>query len=288
MDFEDLNERLLFAIPKKGRLHETCLQLLKGADIQFHRRNRLDIAFSTNHPIALVFLPAHDIANFVGRGKIDLGITGQDMVAESNVIIEELLKLGFGKCRLAIQVPIAGEYQDVKSLIGKRIATSFETVVTKYFSQLENGIEHEEAIKALINDNTKEGEEEVEEDINTKTLNTTVNYVSGSVEAACALGLADAVVDLVESGETMREAKLHDIITLINSEAILIANKNSIKKSDSDSKRVLATDYDAIDAHLESLRPLMEQGGYIPSVDHLVPPDVSFDNFLYYMRRKRA
>ena len=71
-----LPDRLLFAVPKKGRLYEKCCNLLSGADIQFRRSNRLDIALSTNLPIALIFLPAADIPVFVGEGNCDLGITG--------------------------------------------------------------------------------------------------------------------------------------------------------------------------------------------------------------------
>ncbi|KAJ3112899.1 ATP phosphoribosyltransferase (ATP-PRTase) (ATP-PRT) [Phlyctochytrium bullatum] len=202
MEAADLSDRLLFGIPKKGRLHEQVMALLKGSDIQFHRKNRLDIALSTNHPIALVFLPAADIAQFVGKGNVDIGITGQDMVAESEAEVEELLQLGFGKCRLCVQVPNSTSYVTSKDLVGKRIATSFETLVRSHFDKLE-------------------------EDMRKEGLNpprTAVSYVSGSVEAACALGLADAIVDLVESGETMHAAKLHDIETILSSEAVLICN----------------------------------------------------------------
>ena len=131
MEFQDLQERLLFAIPKKGRLHEQCLSLLQGADIQFHRRNRLDIALSTNLPIALVFLNASDIAKFVGEGNVDIGITGQDMVAENGVEVDQLLELGFGKCNLQVLVPIQSGITTVDQLVGKRIVTSFENMVNR-------------------------------------------------------------------------------------------------------------------------------------------------------------
>ncbi|KAJ3040243.1 ATP phosphoribosyltransferase (ATP-PRTase) (ATP-PRT) [Rhizophlyctis rosea] len=214
MDFSDLQDRLLFAVPKKGRLHEQCVALLNGGDIQFHRRNRLDIALSTNLPIALVFLPAADIAKFVGEGNVDLGITGQDMVAENGANVEEILKLGFGKCSLCVQTPTSTSYKSSKDLVGKRIVTSFESVVGRYFGALEAGMDETQASAALWD--------------HTATIplpkQTTINYVSGSVEAACALGLADAIVDLVESGETMRAAKLHPITTVLTTEAVLICN----------------------------------------------------------------
>ncbi|KAJ3279646.1 ATP phosphoribosyltransferase (ATP-PRTase) (ATP-PRT) [Borealophlyctis nickersoniae] len=219
MDFADLQDRLLFAIPKKGRLHEKCLQLLQGADIQFHRRNRLDIALSTNLPLALVFLPAADIAKFVGEGNVDIGITGQDVVVESGANVEEILQLGFGKCDLCVQTPIKnGEYKGARDLVGKRIVTSFESIVARYFNALEAGMSQQDASASLLNtSSTNAGAVP-------PSPRTVINYVSGSVEAACALGLADAIVDLVESGETMRAAKLHAITTVLTSQAVLICN----------------------------------------------------------------
>ncbi|CAO3642705.1 unnamed protein product [Cunninghamella blakesleeana] len=202
MDFvKDLDNRLLFAVPKKGRLYEQCLQLLQGSDIHFNCRSRQDIALSTNLPVALIFLPAADIPKYVAEGNVNLGITGQDMVEENEVKdkVKEVMELGFGKCRLCVQVPMKGEYQTLESLCGKRIVTSFDAFARKVFEPLDAKF-------------------------NTKT---TINYVSGSVEAACALGLADGIIDLVESGETMRAAGLHDIHTLMTTQSVLISNKNS-------------------------------------------------------------
>ncbi|KAF9973078.1 ATP phosphoribosyltransferase (ATP-PRTase) (ATP-PRT) [Actinomortierella ambigua] len=205
---KDLPDRLLFAIPKKGRLHNACLSLLEGADIQFHRKNRLDIALVKNLPIALVFLPAGDIAKFVGEGNVDLGITGQDMVAEAEAQdkVTEILELGFGKCRLCVQVPVKGGAKDVNDLVGKRIATSFEGISSQFFKGID------EKVNATIEDEAQKKK-------------TQLVFVSGSVEAACALGLADGIVDLVESGETMQAAGLHDIVTILSSQAVLIASR---------------------------------------------------------------
>ncbi|KAF9950882.1 ATP phosphoribosyltransferase (ATP-PRTase) (ATP-PRT) [Mortierella alpina] len=198
---KDLPDRLLFAVPKKGRLHTSCLSLLEGADIQFHRKNRLDIALVKNLPIALVFLPAGDIAKFVGEGNVDLGITGQDMVAEAEAQdkVSEILELGFGKCRLCVQVPVKNGAAKVEDLVGKRIATSFEGISSNFFKDID----------------AKAGGDK----------KTELVFVSGSVEAACALGLADGIVDLVESGETMQAAGLHDIETILSSQAVLIASR---------------------------------------------------------------
>lgn len=196
-----LTDRLLFAVPKKGRLYEKCCQLLGGADIQFRRSPRLDIALSTNLPIALIFLPAADIPVFVGEGNCDLGITGMDQVMESDQFenIKDLLDLKFGTCKLQVQVPEKGQYSGPEDLIGKKIVSSFTKLATDYFE----GLKAEAKSDAKIN----------------------VRYVGGSVEASCALGVADAIVDLVESGETMKAAGLKAIGTILTTSAHLFSAK---------------------------------------------------------------
>ena len=119
-------ERLcLLAIPKKGRLFEKCNELLKGIGISYTRENRLDIAICNNLPLKIVFLPAKDIARFVGEGDVDIGLTGQDMIAESDSNVNELIQTGFGKCKLALLSPLENGVTDPKQLLGKRVATSF-------------------------------------------------------------------------------------------------------------------------------------------------------------------
>jgi ATP phosphoribosyltransferase len=169
-----------FAIPKKGRLNEKVLELLKGAGIEFRREERLDVAICKNLPITIVFLPAADIAKYVGEGNVELGITGVDVVEESMVEVTRIMDLGFGKCKLCVQAPVVDNVVDVKDLAGKRIVTSFPDLAKKFFAPMD-----------------------AERGVTTK-----INFVSGSVEAACGLGLADAIVDLVETGTTMRVSRL--------------------------------------------------------------------------------
>lgn len=211
----NLNDRLLFAVPKKGRLHQSCLDLLAGSDIQFHRHSRLDIALVKNLPIALVFLPAADIPTFVGEGRVDLGITGRDQVAEHECVspptatsgVTEVMDLGFGKCQLQVQVPAKGDISNPEQLIGKNIVTSFTNLTEQYFRRLE-------------------AEQDGREFKADAPLKTKIKYVGGSVEAACALGVADGIVDLVESGETMRAAGLKAISTVQPTTCILIKSKH--------------------------------------------------------------
>ncbi|KAK4898809.1 ATP phosphoribosyltransferase (ATP-PRTase) (ATP-PRT) [Elasticomyces elasticus] len=214
-----LNGKLLLAIPKKGRLKEKALALLDGSDIQFNRSDRSDIAFSPNTPVALVFLPAADIPAFVGRGKGALGITGTDCIAEyesqepptETSGVEQILDLGFGRCKLQVQVPEKGEIETPEQLVGKTIATSFDGLSRKYFRELEAKQSNGE----VTNGNGGEAK-----------LKTNILHLSGSVEAAYSLGMADAVVDLVESGLTMRVAGLKPIATVLESSAVLIRSKH--------------------------------------------------------------
>lgn len=165
-----------FAIPKKGRLYEKVVDLLQGAGIRFHRKPRLDVAECVDYPMTLVFLPAADIAKYVGMGNVDLGITGMDVVEESDVEVEKVMDLGFGDCRLCVQAPVADKVLSAEDLAGKRIVTSFPHLSKKFFAEFDKK----------------------------KGVETKIHFVSGSVEAACGLGLADGVVDLVETGTTMK------------------------------------------------------------------------------------
>lgn len=192
------DENILFGVPKKGRLFDKIVKLLDGAGLEHYRPNRLDIAMCTGLPVTLVFLPAADVATYVGEGNVDIGITGQDIVAESETNVVELLRLGFGKCKLGIQAPASDCIKSPADLAGKRIVTSFPAITAKYFKQFEkNGVK------------------------------TKIKYVSGSVEAACSLGLADGIVDLVETGTTMKAAGLEMVSTVMDTEAVLISNPNT-------------------------------------------------------------
>lgn len=118
-----------------------------------------------------MFLPASDIPSFVGMGNVDLGITGHDVILEANMQahVAEVLRLGFGKCALQVQVPEAGPIKTIEDLAGKRVVTSFEVLAGEYFKKIDE--------KVQLADGAK----------------TKIEYVSGSVEAACALGLADGI-----------------------------------------------------------------------------------------------
>ncbi len=196
----NVENRMLFAIPKKGRLYEQCAQYLKRIGLSFRKRDRHDIALCANMDIAIVFLPAKDIALYVGSGKVDLAITGLDIVEESGLSdeIDVKLPLGFGKCSLSLAVPKVSGLA-LKDFENKRVVTSFPNLTKRFF-----------------------------EDAGLK--NVQVSYVSGSVEIACALGAAEGITDLVQTGDTIKEAGLVVIEEIFKTQAALIAKKDSTHK----------------------------------------------------------
>lgn len=195
----DLENRILMAVPKKGRINETTMKYLNLIGLSFHKRDRFDIALCSLTPIALIFLPAKDIPLYVSHGRVSFGITGQDMVSEYQADVDEVLALGFGKCRLCIAAPKALKYTP-KDLIGKNIATSFPNLTRQYFEQ------------------------------KLKTTQIGIKEISGSVEIAPTLGSADAIVDLVETGSTLVEAELEIVDTIMKTESVLISRKKLEKQ----------------------------------------------------------
>ena len=166
------------------------MDLLAGSDVQFHRSERLDVALVNNQPLALVFLGAGDIPAFVSKGRVDLGITGRDQIAEyeiakppsATVGVEEILDLEFGKCKLQVQVPKAGNIEKPEQLVGTTIFTSFPNLTTNYFRKLED---HSSQANGTANGGAK------------KEPQTEIDHIGGSVEIACALKSASGIVDLV-------------------------------------------------------------------------------------------
>lgn len=213
-----------FAIPKKGRLYEKCTALLSGAGVEYTRLPRLDVAYCHDLKLTLVFLPAADIATYVGDGNVTLGITGEDVVRESCVKVATEIKLGFGRCRLCVQAQVSKGIKCPSEVAGGRIVTSFTNIASSYFSGLDGG----------------------------SAAKTKIKFVSGSVEAACGLGLADAVVDLVETGTTMRAAGLEIISEIMTSEAVLISNPQAT--ADADKIALLVR---RIDGYITSTRYVM-------------------------------
>jgi ATP phosphoribosyltransferase len=196
-----MGNKLKIAIQKSGRLSENSLKLLKecGIDID-NGLNKLK-AEASNFPIEVFFLRDDDIPQYVEDGVADIGVVGENVLLEKNKNLKILEKLGFGKCRLSLAIPKEKNYTSIKDLNGKRIATTYSTILSKYLKA--------QKVKAEIHE------------------------ISGSVEIAPSIGLADAICDLVSSGSTLFTNGLKEVEVILKSEAVLVANKKLSKEQQS-------------------------------------------------------
>lgn len=185
---------LKLAIQKSGRLHDDSMRLLKECGIGISNgANKLKTEAS-NFPLQVYFLRDDDIPQYVEDGVADLGIVGENVVYEKNKTVTTVERLGFGTCRLSIAVARGEEYSSIQSMNGKRIATSYPFLTQQYLAK--NGVTAD------------------------------IHEISGSVEIAPGIGLADAICDLVSSGSTLLTNGLKEVETILKSEAILVRNNN--------------------------------------------------------------
>lgn len=185
---------LRIALQAKGRLNEDSLQILKEAGIYVEQSKRKLLSKAENFPLEVLYLRDDDIPNAVASGVADIGIVGENEVAEKDACVELVQKLGFGRCRLSLAIPKNADYEDVKWFTGKRIATSYPKILKKFFAE--------------------------------KNVTAWVEEISGSVEIAPAVGIADCIFDIVSSGATLVSNGLKEIETVMTSEAALISGKN--------------------------------------------------------------
>lgn len=183
---------LRIGLPSKGRLADQAAGLLKQAGLSFRRQPRSLFAKVAELQVDVTFLRTDDIPVLCAEGAIDLGITGSDVVAESGVDVQTRLDLGVGHCRLAICIPDDSTISDPVELDGCRLATSFPHVTSRFFQPL--------------------------------TENVHLVPLSGSVEIMIALGVADAIVDLVETGSTLAANRLRVLGDIGRYETVLIQN----------------------------------------------------------------
>jgi len=184
---------LRIAIQKSGRLFDDSVGLLKECGIDLRNvKDRLKTE-SDNFPLEVFFLRDDDIPQYVEDAVADIGIVGENVVYEKNKSVEVVEKLGFGKCRLCLAVPRSLEFAGVSVLSGKKIATSYPYLVNQYLEK--NNIKAE------------------------------IHEISGSVEIAPGIGLADVVCDLVSSGSTLFMNGLKEVQTILQSQAVLIRNQ---------------------------------------------------------------
>jgi ATP phosphoribosyltransferase len=185
---------LKIAVQKSGRLHDGSLQLLKECGIDVSNGNNQLRVQAMNFPLEIFFLRDDDIPEYVQDAVADIGFVGENVAAEKNKGVISLDKLGFGKCRLSVAIPKNGEISSLKDLNGKKIATSYPFILAGFLQE--------------------------------NKINATIQEISGSVEIAPRIGLADAICDLVSSGSTLFSNELRELETVLKSEAVLISNKN--------------------------------------------------------------
>lgn len=186
-------EKLRIAIQKSGRLSEDSLNLIKECGIKVNNGMRTLKSEAANFPIEFLFLRDDDIPGYVEDGVADLGIVGENVWYETGRQVEVAKKLGFSRCRLSLAVPRHIEYNSVQDLQGGNIATSYPKILEDYLQ--------EQGVKANI------------------------HIISGSVEIAPSIGLADAICDIVSSGSTLFMNGLKEVETIYRSEAVLIRNR---------------------------------------------------------------
>lgn len=183
---------LRMAIQKNGRLNEKSLALMSQCGISIQNGGRKLKARARNFPLELLFLRDDDIPQYVAEGVADLGILGKDVLYEKGKNVKELLALGFSNCRLCIAIPKDKKYTGVSWLNNKRIATSFPNSLQSYLDK--------------------------------NNIQAAVEEISGSVEIAPGIGLADAICDLVSTGSTLLTNGLREVETILSSEAVLVGN----------------------------------------------------------------
>ena len=190
-----MTNNLRIGVPSKGRLAELSMQLLKEAGLRFRRQDRSLFARVREMPIDITFLRTDDIPVLCAEGAIDLGITGGDLVAENGVELVSRLNLGVGTCRLAVCIPEECDIKKPADISGRRIATSFPYVTREYLAG--HG-----ATAHMVE-------------------------LSGSVEVMIALGVADAIVDVVETGSTLAANRLTILDEIGTYETMLVQNPNT-------------------------------------------------------------
>jgi ATP phosphoribosyltransferase len=189
-----MKEILKVAVQKSGRLSEESLQLLKESGIRISNSSSKLLARADNFPIEILYLRDDDIPQYVADGVADIGILGENVVVESEKIVQVVEALGFAKCRLSLAVPKDDKYTDLFYFEGKKIATSYPNLLQNYLRR--------------------------------SGINASIEEISGSVEIAPGIGLADSICDIVSTGSTLLTNGLKEVETVLLSQAVLISHGN--------------------------------------------------------------
>lgn len=185
---------LRIAVQSKGRLFEETMTLLQEADIKISPKKRILLEQASNFPIEVLFLRDDDIPQSVANGVADLGIVGENEYVERKEDAEIIRRLGFSKCRLSLAIPKEVDYPGLSWFEGRKVATSYPGILKEFMDK--NGVK------------------------------TDIHVITGSVEIAPGINLADAIFDIVSSGSTLVSNSLKEVEVVMKSEALLIGNKN--------------------------------------------------------------
>lgn len=184
--------KIRVAIQKSGRLYEDSIRVLKECGIEVNTGMNKLKAEANNFPMEVFFLRDDDIPQYVQDKVADIGIVGENVLLEKNKDVKIIEHLGFGKCRLSIAVPKGKTYKNISDLEGLKIATTYKTILSNFLRK--------------------------------EKVNAEIHEISGSVEIAPSIGLADAICDLVSSGSTLFMNGLKEVEVILKSEAVLIQN----------------------------------------------------------------
>ena len=187
-----MSDRLRLAVPNKGRLVEPTVELLHDAGLLFEEHDRSLVARVENIDLDILFVRTNDVIEFVGDGVADLGVTGVDLLVETGAELPRIRELGYGRCRLAAAVPADSPVRGLDELAGLRVATAHPNTARRFFED--------------------------------RGVPVDVIPISGAVEVAPRLGLAEAIVDLVSTGSTLVMNGLRPVGDVLESEAVLVAN----------------------------------------------------------------
>ncbi|HEY7589740.1 MAG TPA: ATP phosphoribosyltransferase [Candidatus Limnocylindrales bacterium] len=234
-----MTERLRLAVPNKGRLLEPSVELLRDAGLAFEEHDRSLVARVQNFDLDILFVRANDVIEFVGDGVADLGITGVDLLAETGAELPRLRGLGYGRCRLTAAVPNDSRYQRVEDLAGLRVATAHPNATRRFLDE--------------------------------RRIAADVIPISGAVEVAPRLGLAEAIVDLVSTGSTLVMNGLRPIGDLLASEAVLIANPNAHRERAADVTSIDTMLSSVIEARGRKYLMMNAPASRLPELESLLP-----------------
>ena len=190
-------ENLRIAIQKSGRLSEKSVELLSECGIKLGNSDRKLISLAQNYPVEVLYLRDDDIPQYVYDGVADIGIVGENVVAEKGIDVEIIEKLGFARCRMSLAIPKSEEYTGLEYFNGKWIATTYPNILGNFLR--ENNVSAE------------------------------IHVISGSVEIAPSIGLAETIFDIVSSGSTLISNGLKEVEVVLRSESVMVSTKKLTK-----------------------------------------------------------